>query len=230
MATRIRILDAAERLFAERGYHAASLRAITAEAGVNLAAVNYHFHSKDALLKAVLVRRMGPLNEERLSMLDRLEEAAAGGCVPLEKLVRAMVEPILRLGSGPREELESFRKLLGRMYSDPDHTQRVFGAELENVIRRFGAALRRACPEIPPGVLAWRVHFIIGAMAHALVAGSMLRIISDGRCDPADTDNALRQLIAFAIAGLAAPLSADQQFPAPGAAAVPPPAERNEPS
>ena len=69
--TKQRILDVAERLFATRGFHATSLRAITRAAEVNLAAVNYHFGSKDALLEAVMLRRLGPLNEIRQARLDQ---------------------------------------------------------------------------------------------------------------------------------------------------------------
>ncbi|MBM3790013.1 MAG: TetR/AcrR family transcriptional regulator [Acidobacteria bacterium] len=220
--TKLRILDAAERLFAERGYHAASLRAITAEARVNLAAANYHFGSKDSLLQAVFARRMRPLNEERLALLDRCEAQAAGGPLPPEKLLRILVEPVLRLGSGPSEGLVSFRKLLGRMYSEPDKTQHLFGREMESVIRRFTAALLKSYPGLPRRELAWRIHFIIGAMAHTLVAGNMLLLVSGGLCDPADTESALEQLVAFARAGLGAPVTPGGQRRKPAKGQTPP--------
>ena len=76
-ATKDRILDAAESLFMEHGFEATSLRSITAAAGVNLAAVNYHFGSKEELFQAVLTRRLDPMNQERVDLLDRFERDAA---------------------------------------------------------------------------------------------------------------------------------------------------------
>src|SRR5512138_1669857 len=115
--TKDRILDAAERLFAERGYDGTSLRAITAAAGANLAAVNYHFRSKESLMRALFSRRLGALNRERLELLRRLEVEAAGAPVPVERLVRVLLEPPLRLGN--RHGASGFGLLLGRMYSAP---------------------------------------------------------------------------------------------------------------
>src|SRR5512143_3976610 len=97
--TKDRILDAAERLFAEHGFDATSLRMITAAAGVNLAAVNYHFRSKDSLIEAVFGRRIGPVNKERLEMLTAAEKAAGSDPLSLEAVVRAFVEPVVRIRS-----------------------------------------------------------------------------------------------------------------------------------
>src|SRR5579871_5345079 len=97
VSTKDRILDTAERLFARDGFEATSLRAITAEAGVNLAAVNYHFQSKEALVRAVIGRRMGPVNEKRLAMLDACETAAGDGPLPLEGVLEAFVRPVLEI-------------------------------------------------------------------------------------------------------------------------------------
>src|SRR5512143_118352 len=94
--TKDRILDAAERLFAEHGFDATSLRMITAEAGVNLAAVNYHFRSKDALIEAVFSRCIRPLNRERLRLLAAVEEASGGAPPRLEDVIRAFVTPVIR--------------------------------------------------------------------------------------------------------------------------------------
>ena len=94
--TKQRILDVAERLFAERGFSGTSLRTIIGEAGVNLAAVHYHFHSKDALLEAVILRRLEPVNRERLAMLEACEHAARGGPPAVEDILRAFIEPTVR--------------------------------------------------------------------------------------------------------------------------------------
>src|SRR5579864_4688441 len=97
MTTKNRILNAAERLFAHDGFEATSLRAITTEANVNLAAVNYHFQSKDALVRAVIGRRMGPVNEKRIAMLDACEAGAGDGPLPLEPLLEAFLRPVLEI-------------------------------------------------------------------------------------------------------------------------------------
>jgi AcrR family transcriptional regulator len=88
--TRERILDAAEREFAENGLQATSLRTITAAAEANLASVNYHFGSKDGLVKAVFARRLEPLNEARLALLADCESSAGGEPPRLERVVEAL--------------------------------------------------------------------------------------------------------------------------------------------
>src|SRR6186713_3641482 len=95
--TKERILDAAEALFMEHGYEATSLRSLTAAAGVNLAAVNYHFGSKEVLFQAVLTRRLDPMNQERIDLLERMEREAGDKAVSCEKLISAMLVPALRL-------------------------------------------------------------------------------------------------------------------------------------
>src|SRR5258706_565485 len=96
-STKDRILDSAERLFAEHGFDGVSLRSIIAEAGVNLAAVHYHFHSKEALMDAVIGRRVGPLNQERLALLDKVEVEAGDEPAPLERILEALLIPTVRL-------------------------------------------------------------------------------------------------------------------------------------
>ena len=118
--TKERILDTAERLFAAQGYAATSLRGIIAEAGVNLAAVHYHFHSKEALLEAVILRRSVPANHERLALLDRFEKEAGGNPPPLEKVIEAFVAPTLQMSRDPQSGSMVFMKLLGRLHAEGD--------------------------------------------------------------------------------------------------------------
>jgi AcrR family transcriptional regulator len=204
--TKNRILDTAERLFAEHGYDATSLRAITREAGANLAAVNYHFSSKEALLRALFARRLELLNQKRLAMLDAYEAEAGDQPVPVEKIVRALMEPVLRLGGSPAAGGSGFGILLGRMYSWPSaQVKRVFVAELREQIERFRSAFRRALPQLPAKELYWRIFFSIGAMAHTLAGSSLLEIISDSMCDPMDLDGMVERLIDYVVAGLQTP-------------------------
>lgn len=208
MTTKDRILDAAERLFARDGFEATSLRAITAEAQANLAAVNYHFQSKEALVQAVIGRRMGPVNQQRLSLLDAYEAEAGGDAVPLEKLLDAFLRPVIEIAGGHAKE---FVPLVGRLYTEPGgFSERLYQQQFEPLARRFIPALQRSLPEVPVAELVWRIHFAIGVMAHTMGAGEMLRAMSGGRCDPmGDPEGTLRRMKAFISAGLTAPVSTE---------------------
>src|SRR3954469_5785715 len=122
--TRTRILDVAEELFMLHGFEGTSMRVLTAKAGVNLAAVNYHFGSKDALIEALFRRRLDPMNSARIAELERLESESAGRPPAAEALIRAFVGRSLRLmedKSGGR----NFIRLLGRTYTEPTKPMRV---------------------------------------------------------------------------------------------------------
>src|SRR5437588_10537254 len=114
VTTKDRILDAAEGLLARHGFEATSLRAITAAAGVNLAAVNYHFQSKDALIRAVIARRIGPINEKRLEMLDAIEAAAGDGPLPIAPVIEAFVGPVIEV----RNKAQCFAPIMGRVFNE----------------------------------------------------------------------------------------------------------------
>src|SRR5437764_6402442 len=100
-ATKERILDVAEALFMEHGYEATSLRAITTAAEVNLAAVNYHFGSKEELFQAVLTRRLDPMNQQRLELLTRFEGEAAPKPLGCDRILSAPLIPALKLARDP---------------------------------------------------------------------------------------------------------------------------------
>jgi AcrR family transcriptional regulator len=205
VSTKDRILDAAERLFAEKGFAQTSLRDITAEAGVNLAAVNYHFQSKDHLIGAVFERRVGPLNERRLALLDQLEEEAAGGPVPIEGILRAAMEPVLRMISTP--EGASAANLFGRAHTEPgDVFKHLFAGQFAPFVRRFMSAAHRALPELPEVELLWRIQFAIGAMSHLVAGRSRIKVVTGGLCDTSDVDGMLDRLIPFVAAGFRAPM------------------------
>ncbi len=198
-----RLLDAAERLFLERGFRGASLRALTGAAGVNLAAVAYHFGSKDELLRAVLERRIAPVNRERLRRLERLEADWRAG-VPrrLEPVLEALLEPAF---AAMRDDLES-RDIATLLYSEPHESmpeliESLFG----ECARRFHAALTGVLGRANAATLALRFQMVIGAMIHFL-AGRHRLSPEFTRIDPATNDDAvLAELVAFLAAGLRAP-------------------------
>ena len=203
--TKERILDTAERLFAEHGFEATSLRAITAAAGANLAAVNYHFQSKDSLVHAVIQRRMAPINSQRLALLDACEKSAGDGPLALDKITEAFLLPII---GAERNELEHFGPILARLYTEPkEFSLGMFERHIRPVSLRFIAAFRRAIPDLPEEDLIWRLHFAVGTITHIVGAPHILRAISGGRCDPSNIPVVLRQLCAFIQGGLQSPLA-----------------------
>jgi AcrR family transcriptional regulator len=203
--TRTRILDSAERLFAEAGFAATSVRGITADAGVNLAAVNYHFGSKDALLVAVLERRLAPVNSERLRRLDALEEAAGGQALDPETALRAFLEPPFRKMREWGDGGQKFMQLVGRILSDTNpRMQAIFVERFEEILARFTKALQRALPELAPEEVSRRLHFVIGGMAHTLTWSHKIARLS-GQKRP-DMHSMLEDLVQFAAAGMKAPV------------------------
>src|SRR5580658_6878262 len=158
--TKTRILDAAEKLFGEKGFDATSLRDITSEADVNLAAVNYHFQSKDSLIEATIMRNAGPINEKRLAMLD-----AAGPKATIEQIVEAFVGPVLE------QDFQPMAPLMARVMASPEIMQRVFKVHMESLSRRFADAIGIALPELSQTERIWRLHFTAGAMAHTVTRG-----------------------------------------------------------
>ncbi|MGE5569321.1 MAG: TetR/AcrR family transcriptional regulator [Rhodospirillales bacterium] len=203
ISTKDRILDAAEQLFADRGFANTSLRQITAAAGANIASVNYYFQSKEALIRAVFSRRLVPINKRRLELLNQLE--ARGTPPSVEEVLRAFIEPVLCAPQG-LQGFMTFGRLVGRMYSDPSDTlSRVFLEELAEVRVRFVAAIQRAMPELPLEELYWKLHFAIAVFAQTLTGLPRLRAISGGVCDISDGGAILERIVAFVSAGFRAP-------------------------
>ncbi len=204
--TRDRLLDAAEGLFAQHGIGATSLRAITAEAGTNLASIHYHFGSKEALIHAVFARRLEPLNRERLRLLDAAEAAEGGSSPPLESIIEAFVAPALRLRQDPARGGQNFMCLMGRIHSEPSELTQTILEQFDDVFRRFTAALGYALPHLPLPERLWKFFFMIGSMVFPLVGTEMISQKTDGLCDPADVEENIRRLVAFISAGMQAPV------------------------
>ena len=206
-ATKNRILDAAEALFAEQGIGRTSLRQITTTAEVNLAAVNYHFGSKDELLDAVYARRLKPMNEERLRRLESLEHAAGEAAVGVAELIEAFVAPALELVHDRSRGGAQFIQLLGRTFTEPQSSRQEAVRNLyQPVIKRFRAAFARALPDLPDHELYWRMHFLVGTLAYCMTGSDLMRLIASCRmCNPLDHDEMTRRLTEFFAAGMTAP-------------------------
>lgn len=209
--TRERILDAAERLFMAHGYDGTSMRQITGEAAVNLAAVNYHFGSKEALIQEVFRRRLDWLNEERMRVLDRLEAEAGGQPVKPSLIVDAFFGTLLRMADDEARGGMTFLRLLGRTLTEPSEFIRAFLAhEYKAVMDRFKEALFRALPDVPKAEIVWRFHFMLGATSYAIAGTDALRLVTDWQIEEEDSidrlDRLVPRLMSFLIGGLRAPL------------------------
>ncbi len=199
-STRDRILDAAERLLGKNGPDATSLREITSAAGVNLAAVNYHFQSKDALIRAVIDRRVDPLVRRRLEMLDEAEAEAGSRPVPIERLIDVFLIPVLEL----QKTCPDFTPLMARMYTEPRLLEEIVQKHLSTFGQRFLAALHKGLPELSPQDVIWRITFAVGSLMHVMLGPGMIRMVSLGQCDPFDSDLLRRQITAFLVGGFLA--------------------------
>ena len=203
-STKTQILDVAERLFAEQGFAATSMRALTAAAGVNLAAVNYHFGTKEALLLAVFERRLRPLNERRIANMDRvLREAATASTPPaLDQLLEALFRPTFELLAEPAGE--ACARLLARIHleAEADALESLFLEQFCAVRDRMLPAMHLALPDLSEEDLAWHLHFAIGALAHTMQGTVRLSWLARGRRMAADRETTLERLIAFCAAGM----------------------------
>ena len=210
--TRERILDVAESMFMAHGYEGTSMRMITGAAEVNLAAVNYHFGSKEALLREVFRRRLEWLNRERLAALDQLEIRAAGEPLKPSQILEAFFGTLLRMGEDESLGGMTFLRLLGRTLTEPaDFIRAFFAGAYEEVIDRYKRALFRALPDVPKAEIVWRFHFMLGAMSYAIAGTDVLQVVTG--CELGDISgekDAARHLAArvlpFLLGGLRAPL------------------------
>ena len=208
--TRERLLDAAERIFAERGFEGASMRAVTQAAGASVSAANYHFGSKEALLRETLLRRVGPLNERRLARLDALEESASGRPLELETIIDAFLRPVFEEHAASVDATNRFRQVAARIYSDPPDVVATMKRELFGpIVTRFVGALSAALPEKSREEIELGFQLTVGVMVH-VISGHLVTTPSseDGECEcwtsRLSDESVLQQMIAYVVAGLRA--------------------------
>lgn len=195
VTTKDRILDSAEKLFGSKGFDATSLRDITSDAVVNLAAVNYHFQSKESLIQAVIARRLEPINRKRLEMLDALPPGAS-----LEQILTAFLAPPLEAQFIP------VIPLIGKVLSDPKHfLESIYPQHFSAVAARFRAALQGALPSLPEEEVLWRLQFAVGAMTHILNWGMVLPALTGGICHLENRQLLIERAVAFLAAGFRSP-------------------------
>ncbi|MFN0171576.1 MAG: TetR/AcrR family transcriptional regulator [Bryobacteraceae bacterium] len=202
-----RVLDAAEVLFARQGIRGTSLKEITELAEVNIAAVNYHFRSKNALARAVYERSFRPLNEQRLRALKAAEEVAGGAPLTVEAVLRALFEPMVRAWTSNR----NFILLVGRLHHEPDSELSGFIQHLyQELIPRFLAALKRALPGAPETDLFFWTHFLFGGVVYTLLNSHDMRRLHEGQNLLDTPEIFLDRLIVFGASGLRALVPSDK--------------------
>lgn len=200
--TRTRILDTAELLFARHGVQGVSVRRVLAEAGVNAALAHYHFGDRDGLIREVLRRRVEPVNEQRLLLLDRVERDADPDGPALDEILRAFFGPVIQL----LDEHPDFARLIGQLHVAADPKMKQFFLTLfGDVLRRFAEAARGALPSDLDGAQrASRTLFAFGAMIHTLTNYGDMDLVARGRFDLPRGEVLLDELVAFCAAGLKA--------------------------
>ncbi len=201
-----RILDAAEALFAEKGFAETSLRLITSKAQVNLAAVNYHFGSKKSLIQAVFSRFLEPFCANLDAELDRLE-ASQRQPETLESLLELLLEQTLKLEPRNRSDLSVFMRLVGLSFSQSQgHLRRYLDEKYGKVFRRYVALLHKAAPQMSPLELFWRLHFMIGAVSFSMSGIKALRAMAETDFHvKTSTEQIMRMMVPFLAAGMQAP-------------------------
>lgn len=200
-STKDRILGAAEELFAQYGFAGTSLRQVTSLATVNIAAVNYHFGSKENLVNEVFRRRMDAMTAQRL---DQLEKAVREHPGELEPVLAAFIEPALALAQDRNGGGAAFVRVIARAYAEHNENLRRFLSDhYGHVLREFGKALATCLPRLDKETLYWRLDFLAGSLTYAMSDFGLIKRPA-GASEAAHRSRAARELIDFAAAGLQA--------------------------
>ncbi len=199
-STKDRILGAAEELFALHGFASTSLRQVTTRADVNIAAVNYHFGSKENLVNEVFRRRMDLMTAARLGQLDTALQQWPG---ELEPILAAFVEPALAMAQDGQGG-GAFVRVIARAYAEKNDNLRKFLSDhYGHVLRDFGKAIAGCLPALRKEELYWRLDFVAGALTYAMADFGLIKRPASVT-EAAHRERAARELIRFAEAGLRA--------------------------
>ncbi len=200
--TKGKLMDAAEKLFARRGFHGSSLRDITTAAGVDLALVNYHFGSKKQLFIAVIERRGAVLNEERLQRLADVRRSAAPGAPSTEAVVGAFLDPILERLAHAGPGWHNYFALIAYVNNSPEWGSKLMSKTFDGVVREFIRTLLESLPGSAPEDVYWGYNFLTGAMTLSLAETGRLDLLSDGLCRSNDVAALKERLGPYVAAGL----------------------------
>lgn len=202
--TRDRILDAAEALFAERGFYGVSIRDVTGAAEVDVALVSYHFGNKQGLLEAVFLRRAADLNDERLARLDAVLEAAKRKPPRLEDILEAFTSPLLDRSSRGSPGWKSYFALIAEINNSPEFGGVLMTRFFDPVVHRFIEAIRLALPHADDRDVYWAYHFLSGALTLTFAETGRIDKLSGGVCKSSDLASVHERLVPFCAAGFRA--------------------------
>jgi AcrR family transcriptional regulator len=198
--TRQRIVNAAEALFAQKGYEAVALRDIIREAGVNSAAIHYHFGTKEALLIHILRSRGAPIAEKRMENLAQLR---ARGPIVLSELLDAFFRPAVYEERGGKSVRSTYADIRIRLWLEDEKSVRAVQSEIfDQSTRAYLQAMQECLPHLSERDIYFRFDFILGLMVHTMTNSGRIRELSFGTADPSDPEVVMRHLIPFVEAGL----------------------------
>jgi AcrR family transcriptional regulator len=203
-STRERILDCAERLFAEQGFHAVSVRDITAAAGVDVALINYHFGGKQALFEDVFMRRAEVLNEERLRRLEAVVARAAPKPADIEAIIDAFTHPLLDRSERGGPGWKAYFALIAQVNNSTEFGGLMMTRYFDPVVHAFIKALRDAMPGCDERDLYWSYHFLSGALTLTFAETGRIDNLSQGLCRSNDLDSVHERLVPYVAAGFRA--------------------------
>ncbi len=199
-ATKAAVLATAERLFAEQGLRAVSVRDITAGAGVNLASVNYHFGSKDALVFEIFRRRTAELSRERARRLHQAIDRHAGS-PPVREILEALIAPPLIWSRIGHERRTALQFIIRARSEGGEDVREVLRTDVSH-LRPFADALLAARPDLAPEDVYWRLHFTLGMIHnHRFAEFDRLHVLSGGATREGDVEALLARMLDFAEAG-----------------------------
>jgi AcrR family transcriptional regulator len=200
--TRDRLLKTAQWLFAEKGFKATSLRQITQEAGANVASVNYHFGSKGEMLNELIRRRVEPVNERRIALLEKYRVEAAGKPIPLEKIFEAFFLPFFQsVAPYTDKDTMDLIHIIERLSEQPTLRQAVYEEHFKKLSITILEALSETLPELETAEIHWRFHFALSLMLSSMSTRQRVEQSSKGLCDPEDIEGMVTRLINFICAG-----------------------------
>ena len=199
--TRDRILDAAEELFAQRGFEGVSVRQIMSQAGADVSLAYYHFKSKSDLFDQVMLRRVEYLNEIRLRALEAVEERHLDGEPGVEEIIGAFTRPLLELLADDHDKWSHYFQLIAQINNSPDRGGELMSRFFDPLVARFIEALRKALPNCDDTDLYWSYHFLSGALTLTFAETGRIDNLSGGLCKSSDIAAINERMAAFLAAG-----------------------------
>ncbi len=204
--TKTKILDAAEKLFTEQGIDGTSLRAIIKKAGVNLAAVHYHFHSKERLIQKVFKRRINPLNQMRLELLDKYESEAGGKPLKVEDIITAFIQPVLvEAQRSPQTAINAMQLTMQAIALPTKEIREPFHLLFDDVMEQFHAAFYKSLPHLSEAEFGQRIHLVVISFVYSFLSFAHRDDLDNKQFTKSELGKMGLSITTFVTAGLMAP-------------------------